>query len=146
MEADSTHAHVLWVVGVLLLAGHAAHVLGRRTHVPRVTLLLLLGVAYKADVSDIRESPALDIVRLLDERGAEIRYHDPHVPELGLEGRTWKSVELTDEELAAADLVVVITDHTSIDYARVVAQAGRVYDTRNATRAVEEGREKIRKL
>jgi UDP-N-acetyl-D-glucosamine dehydrogenase len=108
--------------------------------------LLLIGVAYKADVSDVRESPALDILRLLDERGAEIHYHDPHVPELELEGRTWKSVELTDEEVAAADLVVVLTDHSRIDYARVVARAGRVYDTRNATRAVREGREKIRKL
>jgi len=108
--------------------------------------LLVLGVAYKADVSDVRESPALDILRLLDEKGAELRYHDPFVPELALEGRTWKSVELTDEELAGADLVVIVTDHGAIDYARVVAKAQRVYDTRNATRGVREGREKIRKL
>jgi len=108
--------------------------------------LLILGVAYKADVSDLRESPALDILRLLDEKGAEVRYHDPHIPELALERRTWKSVELTDEELAGADLVVILTDHAAIDWDRVVAKAQRVYDTRNATRAVQEGREKIRKL
>jgi UDP-N-acetyl-D-glucosamine dehydrogenase len=108
--------------------------------------ILLLGVAYKADVSDMRESPALDVVRLLDAKGAELHYHDPYVPQLVLDGRSWKSVDLTDEELGAADLVVILTDHSSIDWQRVVSRAQRVYDTRNATRAVREGREKIRKL
>jgi len=129
--------HVVTTIGDLLNEERTA-VNGAR--------LLVLGVAYKADVSDVRESPALDILRLLDEKGAELRYHDPFVPELALEGRTWKSVELTDEELAGADLVVIVTDHGAIDYARVVAKAQRVYDTRNATRGVREGREKIRKL
>jgi UDP-N-acetyl-D-glucosamine dehydrogenase len=108
--------------------------------------VLLLGVAYKADVSDMRESPALDVLRLLDVKGADLRYHDPHVPEVALDGRSWKSVELTDEELGAADLVVILTDHSGIDWNRVVARAQHVYDTRNATRGVHEGREKIRKL
>ena len=129
--------HVVTTIGELLNEERTA-VNGAR--------ILVLGVAYKADVSDLRESPALDILRLLDERGAELRYHDPHVPEVALEGRTWKSVELTDEELAAADLAVILTDHSALDYARVVAKAQRVYDTRNATRGVREGREKIRKL
>jgi UDP-N-acetyl-D-glucosamine dehydrogenase len=129
--------HVVTTIGDLLNEDRTA-VNGAR--------LLLLGVAYKADVSDVRESPALDILRLVAEKGAEVRYHDPYVPELALEGRTWKSVELTDEEIAAADLVVIITDHSRFDWARVVAKARRVYDTRNATRAVREGREKIRKL
>jgi UDP-N-acetyl-D-glucosamine dehydrogenase len=108
--------------------------------------VLLLGVAYKADVSDMRESPALDVLRLLDAKGADLRYHDPYVPEVALEGRSWKSVELTDEELGAADLVVILTDHSGIDWGRVVAKAQHVYDTRNAARGVREGREKIRKL
>jgi UDP-N-acetyl-D-glucosamine dehydrogenase len=129
--------HVVTTIGDLLNEERTA-VNGSR--------VLLLGVAYKADVSDLRESPALDILRLLDEKGAEVRYHDPYVPEVALEGRTWKSVELTDEELAGADLVVILTDHAVIDYARVVAKAQRVYDTRNAARGVREGREKIRKL
>jgi len=129
--------HVVTTIGDLLNEERTA-VNGAR--------VLLLGVAYKADVSDVRESPALDILRLLDEKGADVRYHDPYVPELALEGRTWKSVEATDEELAAADLVVILTDHSALDYARVVARAQRVYDTRNATRNVREGREKIRKL
>jgi UDP-N-acetyl-D-glucosamine dehydrogenase len=129
--------HVVTTVGDLLNEERTA-VNGAR--------VLLLGVAYKADVSDMRESPALDVLRLLDAKGADLRYHDPFVPELALEGRTWKSVELSDEELAAADLVVVLTEHSGIDWGRVVACAQRVYDTRNATRGVREGREKIRKL
>jgi len=108
--------------------------------------LLLLGVAYKADVSDVRESPALDITKLLLERGADVRYHDPHVSEMRLDGLSLKSVDLSDEQLSGADLVVILTDHTSIDYGRVVRLSHRVYDTRNATRQVTEGRERVRKL
>ncbi len=129
--------HVARTVGDLLnedrLAINGAHV-------------LVLGVAYKSDVSDMRESPALDIIDQLERKGAEIRYHDPHVSELQLPAHTLKSVELTDEALTAADLVVILTDHSAVDYDRVVAKASRVYDTRNATRDVAEHREKIKKL
>jgi UDP-N-acetyl-D-glucosamine dehydrogenase len=108
--------------------------------------VLLLGVAYKADVSDLRESPALDVIRLLSAKGAQVSYHDPHVPEVHVDGFSAKSVELTDEAVASADLVVILTSHAAVDYDRVVAKAHRVYDTRNATRSVREGREKVRKL
>jgi UDP-N-acetyl-D-glucosamine dehydrogenase len=108
--------------------------------------ILILGVAYKPDVSDVRESPALDVIRLLADRGGEVAYHDPHVGEVAIEDRVHKSVELSDELLARADLVVVLTDHSAIDYQRVVDRAPRVFDTRNATRAIARGREKIRKL
>ncbi len=108
--------------------------------------ILLLGVAYKAAVSDIRESPALELIRLLAERGAEVSYHDPHVAEIEVEGATYKSVDLTDDLLAASDLVAIVTDHPEVDYDRVVAKAARIFDTRNATRDVAAGREKIRKL
>jgi UDP-N-acetyl-D-glucosamine dehydrogenase len=108
--------------------------------------VLVLGVAYKPDVSDMRESPALDVIRLLHEKGAQVVYHDPHVAEIDVEGTTLKSVELNDEELRLADLVVIVTHHSALDYARVVARAQRVFDTRNATRDVTQGREKIRKL
>ncbi|UCE87284.1 MAG: nucleotide sugar dehydrogenase [Deltaproteobacteria bacterium] len=108
--------------------------------------ILLLGVAYKADVSDVRESPALDVLRRLRERGADVRYHDPHVSELDLHGEVLKSVELSDAVLEEADLVVVMTDHSGVDYARVAARAALVFDTRNALRHVDADREKIRKL
>jgi UDP-N-acetyl-D-glucosamine dehydrogenase len=108
--------------------------------------VLVLGMAYKANVSDLRESPSLDVIRLLSQKGARVSYHDPHVPEVELAGGTAKSIELSDEALAAADLVVILTNHAAVDYDRVVAKAHRVYDTRNATRNVKEGREKVRKL
>jgi UDP-N-acetyl-D-glucosamine dehydrogenase len=108
--------------------------------------ILILGAAYKANVSDVRESPALDVMKLLRAKGAEISYHDPHVPELDLDGLVFKSQDLTDELVGNHDLVVIVTDHAAVDTARVVARAQRVFDTRNATRAVGEGREKIRRL
>ena len=109
--------------------------------------ILVLGVAYKADVSDIRESPALDVVRLLAVKGAEITVHDPHVGEFVMEdGTSYKSRDLSDDALESADLVVITTAHSGVDYARVVAKAPRIFDTRNATRDVTSGREKIHKL
>jgi UDP-N-acetyl-D-glucosamine dehydrogenase len=108
--------------------------------------ILVLGVAYKANVSDMRESPALDVIRLLAAKGAEVSYHDPHVREIAIEGASYKSVDLGDETLARSDLVVVITDHAGVDYDRIAAKAHRIFDTRNAMRDVSKGREKIRKL
>ena len=108
--------------------------------------ILIVGVAYKADVSDVRESPALSVMALLRAKGAELIYHDPHVPELELEGETFKCQELEDEVVARQDLVVILTDHQGVDTPRLVARAQRVFDTRNATREVREGREKVRRL
>jgi UDP-N-acetyl-D-glucosamine dehydrogenase len=108
--------------------------------------LLLLGVAYTAGVSDIRESPAIDVIRLLAGRGAEISYHDPHVSEIEVDGTTYKSTDLSNDLLSGADLVVIITDHPQVDYERVVARSARIFDTRNATRDVAQSREKLWKL
>ena len=108
--------------------------------------ILLLGVAYKSDVADIRESPALDVMRLLAERGAEIHYHDPHVAEVEVEGETYKCRELSEEEVSSADLVVILTDHAAVDTAAVVAHARRVFDTRNATAGLEVEVGKLQRL
>jgi UDP-N-acetyl-D-glucosamine dehydrogenase len=101
--------------------------------------VLLLGVAYKKDIDDVRESPALSIIDRLRAKGAEVRYHDPFVQELRFDdahtdstGEPLESVSLSDEELRAADCVVVVTDHSGIDYARVCQLAPLVVDTRNA--------------
>jgi UDP-N-acetyl-D-glucosamine dehydrogenase len=100
------------------------------------TRILVLGVSYKKDVGDVRESPAIDIMRLLEAHGADIRYHDPFVPEIHEDGITRVGVELTDEELSAADCVVIVTDHSAVDYEHVVDVARLVVDTRNVTSAL----------
>ena len=108
--------------------------------------ILILGIAYKPGVDDMRESPALDIIAGLRARGGEIRYHDPFVAECQIGAESFKSVDLTDEALSSSDLIVVLTDHPGVDYDRVVKVGPRVFDTRNATHAVSEDREKITKL
>jgi UDP-N-acetyl-D-glucosamine dehydrogenase len=99
----------------------------------RDSRILVLGVSYKKDVGDVRESPAIDIMRLLEEQGGQIRYHDPFVPEVREDGTVRTHVELTDEEVSTADCVVVVTDHSIIDYAHVVGLARLLVDTRNVT-------------
>ncbi len=98
--------------------------------------VLVLGVAYKKDVNDVRESPALDIIRLLVADGADVAYHDPFVPDLDEEGTSLSSVPLTEEALSEADVVVIVTDHTDIDYARVLEQAVVLVDARHVTAAL----------
>jgi len=100
----------------------------------RGSRVLLLGVAYKAGVSDLREAPALKMVRLLRELGAEVSYHDPHVPELGEVGLRSQPL---DEALSAADLACIVTAHREVDYERVVAEAPVVLDLRGVTRGIE---------
>jgi len=95
--------------------------------------ILLLGVAYKAGVGDLRESPALKIARLARDLGAEVSYHDPYVPELPELGLS--SVEL-DDAISSADLVAIVTAHSQVDYERVVADAALVLDFRGVTRGI----------
>jgi UDP-N-acetyl-D-glucosamine dehydrogenase len=95
--------------------------------------VLILGVAYKRGVADTRESPALDIVARLQAKGAEVAYADAYVPSITVGGHVLKAVELRDETVAAADCVVIATDHPDIDYARIVELAPLVVDTRSAT-------------
>src|SRR5262245_56133364 len=95
--------------------------------------ILALGMAYKRGVGDTRESPALEVVARLMDRGASVAYADPHVPEIAVEGRALKAVEVTDERLAEADCVVILTDHPEFDYPRIVARSALVVDTRGAT-------------
>ena len=93
--------------------------------------ILVVGVAYKKNVSDVRESPALDIIRLLRQQGAEVRYHDPYVPQVSEDGETQSSVDLTSKAVAWADCMVLATDHSNIDYDLLRKSQG-VVDTRNA--------------
>jgi UDP-N-acetyl-D-glucosamine dehydrogenase len=108
--------------------------------------IIVLGVSYKRDVNDARESPAIEILAELSKRGAVVTYHDPYVPELTVDGHSFRSVPLDDKVLSDADCVLIVTDHTGIDYKRVVELAKVVVDTRNATRSVLQHRDKIVKL
>jgi nucleotide sugar dehydrogenase len=111
--------------------------------------VLVLGVAYKKDIDDMRESPALKIIELLRKQGAKITYHDPYIPVVEPHGGStlhMESVPLTDEALTSSDAVLILTDHTAVDYERVVGKAKLVVDTRNATKDVQENRVKILKI
>ena len=94
--------------------------------------VLVLGVAYKRDVEDIRESPALDIIRLLEGQGARVTYFDPHVPRFRDDGHEFRSVELSLDVVSAADCVMIVTDHTVVDYRMIKRMAKLIVDTRNA--------------
>jgi len=108
--------------------------------------ILVLGIAYKKDVDDARESPSLRIMELLEDGGARVDYHDPyfpHLPKMRKYHFDLASVEPTPEALAKYDAVVIATDHSTYDYPAIVRHARLVIDTRNATHAVQEHREKI---
>jgi len=111
--------------------------------------ILVLGVAYKKDIDDIRESPALRIINFLQQNHAEVVYHDPNVPKFQLSGEHegyMQSLNLTREEIAGADCVLILTDHSSIDYQWVAEHARLILDTRNATKNVRKGKDKITKI
>ena len=100
----------------------------------RGSRILLLGVSYKAGIGDMRESPALKIAAMLSSLGAEVSYHDPHVPEVAELGLTSTGLE---EGLGACDLAVIVTAHDEIEPESVVAQAQRVLDLRGVTRGID---------
>ena len=115
----------------------------------RGSRICLLGVAYKKDVDDPRESPSFELMELLQKRGAQLTYNDPHIPTLpkmrNYDVPAMNSTELTQEFLAEQDCVLIATDHSAYDCDFIVRHARLVVDTRNATKNVREGREKIRK-
>jgi UDP-N-acetyl-D-mannosaminuronate dehydrogenase/intein/homing endonuclease len=112
--------------------------------------ILILGVAYKRDIDDVRESPALAIIEKLKKLGGEVSYHDPYIPEIKLDGESerLRGVALNEEIIAGADCVVIVTDHRKIDYGWVAERATLLVDTRNATRELRDGKwaEKILRL
>ena len=108
--------------------------------------ILVLGVAYKPDIKDTRESPALDVIKLLEEKGSKIIYNDPFVPEINWNKTKHLSRKLTPAVLKKADLTVVLTHHSQYDYQWIVDNVKAVFDTRNATRSVKRNRRKIELL
>jgi UDP-N-acetyl-D-glucosamine dehydrogenase len=108
--------------------------------------ILVLGIAYKRDIKDVRESPALDVMKLLELEGAKVSYNDPFVPEIEWNGSNLKSKNLTESLLKEADLTVILTDHSSYDYQWIVEKSNALFDTRNAAKDVKKGRQKIELL
>lgn len=106
--------------------------------------VLVLGVAYKRDVDDVRESPALDVIELLRRKGAEVQFHDPHVEQIKLEdGGFMDNSDYSPELLGSADVVVIITDHTGFDWDEIVNHSNLIVDTRNALKNHKNGNDKI---
>ncbi len=107
--------------------------------------VLLLGVAYKKDIDDLRESPVLKVIEHLEKNGAEVYYNDPYIPSFKHKGKEYKSIEI-NSMLQKVDIVIITTGHTCYNYQDIVNKADLLYDTRNATKNVKEHREKINRL
>lgn len=108
--------------------------------------VVLMGVAYKKDIDDYRESPVIKIVELLEKEGADVIINDPFIPAFKHEGRVFTTQSVDDEILSNADIVVITTDHSQYDYENIAEKAKVVYDTRNAMKDVKNNRDKIYKL
>src|SRR5437868_5342718 len=112
-----------------LLNEHGKAMRGSRVHI--------LGVTYKKDISDSRESPAMEVIKLLSGLGAEVTYSDPYAPSIQVEGRKMEAVPASREVLAASDIAIIITNHTAFDYPEIIRNAPLVFDTRNATDGIK---------
>jgi UDP-N-acetyl-D-glucosamine dehydrogenase len=105
--------------------------------------VLLLGVGYKNDLDDYRESPAIEVHKLLRLAGVDVKYHDQFNPSFSEHGESGTSVDLTDDLLQNQDLVIITTANSDVDYTNVVAKSARILDTRNATKKVLTNKENV---
>jgi UDP-N-acetyl-D-glucosamine dehydrogenase len=131
----------------LVVVRKATELLNQDSKSVKGSRVFALGVAYKKGTSDLRESPALDVMQLLQQRGAKLMFHDPYNKEVKLDdGHVYKRSALSVANLAKADLVVILTDHDVYDFEMVVNSSLRILDTRNATAKIRKGRAKITRL
>jgi len=130
------------------VVGRIMEALNDRNKPVKGSRILVLGVAYKPDVNDVRESPAFDVIGLLQKKGALVEYHDPFIPHIHHETDGWQMDSVDDmmEAVKAADAVVIITNHKEYDYKAIVDSARFVFDSRNATRQVADIGEKVVRL
>jgi UDP-N-acetyl-D-glucosamine dehydrogenase len=118
-------------------------ILNRRGQCLNGADILVLGVTYKADVADWRETPAVKVMELLQREGARLAYADPFTPSVTIDGRACEAVPLTDERLQRCTCALILTAHSAFDYERIVRHAKLVFDTRNGTKGVTAGRDRI---
>ena len=116
------------------------HALNEHGKAVRGSRVLVVGIAYKKDIDDIRESPAIDVVRLLQRMGGDVSYHDPYIPEMHEDGMVLRSVPLDAATVRAADCVMIVTDHSAIDYLMIGREAQALVDTRHAVADRTKGR------
>ena len=108
--------------------------------------VLLMGIAYKQDIDDVRESPALKVIEHLEKQGAIVQYNDPYIPEVMHKGKQYNSLDFNVENIQQADIVIITTCHTCYDYQLLVDNARILFDTKNATRGMERNKERVVKL
>jgi UDP-N-acetyl-D-glucosamine dehydrogenase len=147
---DLSMIHVAGAINNLMpyrMMNKIAFALNRHKKAMNGSTILFLGIAYKPDIDDARESPALLVMEQVARKGAQVLYHDPYIPEVTDEhGRHYESADLTDELLAEADCVVFTTNHACFDVERIVTKAHLIVDTRNAVKQVAIEDEKVFKL
>ncbi|MBM7649370.1 UDP-N-acetyl-D-glucosamine dehydrogenase [Bacillus ectoiniformans] len=112
------------------------HLLNEEAKPIKYSNVLLLGVAYKKDIDDFRESPVLDIISMLEKKGAKVQFSDTHISEFSYRGQTYKGTSLTEDVLSNADIVVITTDHSEFDYKMIGENAKLIFDTRNAMKKI----------
>jgi UDP-N-acetyl-D-glucosamine dehydrogenase len=120
-----------------------AHALNAERKAVNGSNILVLGVAYKRDIDDVRESPALDVIRLLEESGANVSFHDPFIPTIREDGHVHEGVDLTAKLLASTDAVVIVTDHKKVDYQMVMDHASLIVDSRNVTSSLVKTKARV---
>ncbi len=121
----------------------AFRVLNQLGIAPSRSTILVIGVTYKKDLADWRESPSINVIEALKQEQANICYHDPYVPQINIDHQWMESVELTEENIASADLVIIATEHSSVDFAHVLHHAKAILDTRGATRHLPDPDKKV---
>jgi UDP-N-acetyl-D-glucosamine dehydrogenase len=118
------------------VVSRVAMALNDRKKAVKGSKILVLGVAYKRDIDDPRESPSLDIIELLEKRGADVVYHDPFIESVQIDGKRYSSVPMSEGLIDSSDVVLISTDHTTLDYGMIVRRAQLLFDARNATKSV----------
>jgi UDP-N-acetyl-D-glucosamine dehydrogenase len=128
------------------VVGRVLEAMNQRGQTLKGSRVLVLGAAYKPDIDDVRESPALAVIDLLRGKGAQVEYHDPYIPHLCHDGWDMDSVPDLMRSVREADAVVIVTNHSCYDYRAIVDQANFVFDARNATGAMGKYSEKVERL